>query len=47
MGAATSIAIFLIPAIFYMIERFTMRFGKQHEAKSNSSQPEPSPAAGD
>jgi HAE1 family hydrophobic/amphiphilic exporter-1 len=47
MLAATGIAIFLIPAIFYMIEKLTMRFGKQREQKSGSAQPEPAPAAGD
>jgi HAE1 family hydrophobic/amphiphilic exporter-1 len=47
MLAATSIAIFLIPAIFYLIEKFSLRFGKQHEVKSDSSEPGPAPGAGD
>jgi len=47
MLAATSIAIFLIPAIFYMIEKFSLRFGKQHKVKIDSSEPGPAPAAGD
>ena len=47
MLAATSIAIFLIPAIFYLVEKLTMRFGKQHETKPESSQPKPVPAGGD
>ena len=47
MLAATSIAIFLIPAIFYMIEKLSSRFGKQDKVKSDSSAPEPEPAAGD
>jgi HAE1 family hydrophobic/amphiphilic exporter-1 len=47
MLAATGIAIFLIPAIFYMIEKLTMRFGRQHETTSAVIQPEPTPAAGD
>jgi HAE1 family hydrophobic/amphiphilic exporter-1 len=47
MLAATSIAIFLVPAIFYMIENFSLRFGKQHEVKSDSSEPGPAPGTGD
>jgi len=47
MLAATSIAIFLIPAIFYMIENFSLRFGKLHEVKGDSSDPGPAPRAGD
>src|ERR1700741_1133700 len=48
MLAATSIAIFLIPAIFYLVEKLTMRFGRQREEKGGgAAQPEPAPAAGD
>jgi HAE1 family hydrophobic/amphiphilic exporter-1 len=47
MLAATSIAIFLIPVTFYMIEKFSLRFGKQRETKGDPSKPEPAPAAGD
>jgi HAE1 family hydrophobic/amphiphilic exporter-1 len=47
MLAATGIAIFLIPAIFYMIEKLTMRFGRQQETTSAVLQPEPTPASGD
>jgi HAE1 family hydrophobic/amphiphilic exporter-1 len=47
MLAATGIAIFLIPAIFYMIEKLTMRFGKKRETTSDTSHPEPAPASGD
>jgi HAE1 family hydrophobic/amphiphilic exporter-1 len=47
MLAATGIAVFLIPPIFYMIEKLTMRFGRQHETRPDSSQPEPAPAGGD
>jgi hypothetical protein len=47
MLAATSIAIFLIPAIFYMIENFSLRFRKRDKIKSDSSEPGPAPAAGD
>ena len=47
MLAATSIAIFLIPAIFYMMEKLSLRFGKQDKVKSDSSEPGPAPAAGD
>ena len=47
MLAATCIGIFLIPAIFYVIEKFSMRFGKRHETKTDASQPEPATVAGD
>jgi len=47
MLAATSIAIFLIPAIFYLVEKFSLRFGKEREEEGGSSHPEPAPAAGD
>jgi hypothetical protein len=45
MLAATGIAIFLIPATFYLVEKFTMRFGRGHAPKVTS--PTPEPAAGD
>jgi HAE1 family hydrophobic/amphiphilic exporter-1 len=45
MLAATSIAIFLIPAIFYLVENFSMRFGKKHAAQDGST--EPAAATGD
>jgi HAE1 family hydrophobic/amphiphilic exporter-1 len=45
MLAATSIAIFLIPAIFYLVEKFSMKFGKKHEAQADST--EPAAATGD
>jgi hydrophobic/amphiphilic exporter-1 (mainly G- bacteria), HAE1 family len=45
MLAATGIAIFLIPSIFYLVEKFSMRFGKKHEAQAGST--EAAPAAGD
>jgi HAE1 family hydrophobic/amphiphilic exporter-1 len=45
MLAATSIAIFLIPAIFYLVEKFSMRFGKKHAEQSDST--EPAAATGD
>jgi len=47
MLAATSIAIFLIPAIFYLVEKLTMRFGRQREEKGAAAQPQPAPEAGD
>jgi HAE1 family hydrophobic/amphiphilic exporter-1 len=47
MLAATGIAIFIIPMSFYLIEKITVRFGKQHETRGDTSRPEPSPAAGD
>jgi hypothetical protein len=45
MLAATGIAIFLIPSIFYLVEKFSMRFGKKHAAQASST--EAVPAAGD
>jgi HAE1 family hydrophobic/amphiphilic exporter-1 len=45
MLAATGIAIFLIPAIFYLVEKFSMRFGKKHAAQAGST--EPAAATGD
>jgi HAE1 family hydrophobic/amphiphilic exporter-1 len=47
MLTATCIGVFLIPPIFYVIENFSMRFGKKHETKSEPSQPESAPSAGD
>jgi HAE1 family hydrophobic/amphiphilic exporter-1 len=47
MLAASCLGIFLIPPIFYLVEKFSMRFGKQHETKPESSQPEPASAGGD
>jgi HAE1 family hydrophobic/amphiphilic exporter-1 len=47
MLAATCIGIFLIPPIFYVIENFSMKFGKKHETKVDPSQPDSAPAAGD
>jgi HAE1 family hydrophobic/amphiphilic exporter-1 len=45
MLAATSIAIFLIPSIFYLVENFSMKFGKKHAAQAGST--EAATAAGD
>jgi HAE1 family hydrophobic/amphiphilic exporter-1 len=45
MLAATGIAIFLIPSILYLVEKFSMRFGKKHEAQAGPT--EAAPAAGD
>src|ERR1051325_4523573 len=45
MLAATSIAIFLIPVTFYLVEKLTMRFSKKRAA--NLATPEPRPATGD
>lgn len=36
MLAATTIGIFLIPALFYMVEKFSMKLGKTHAAQTNS-----------
>jgi HAE1 family hydrophobic/amphiphilic exporter-1 len=47
MLAASCLGIFLIPSIFYVIEKFSMKFGRRHETKSESSQTEPVPAVGD
>jgi HAE1 family hydrophobic/amphiphilic exporter-1 len=44
MLAASCLGIFLIPPIFYVIEKLSMRFGKREETKSASPQPEPAPA---
>jgi hypothetical protein len=45
MLAATSIAIFIIPATFYLVEKLTMRFSGKHASEIGSITPEP--AAGD
>jgi HAE1 family hydrophobic/amphiphilic exporter-1 len=45
MLAATCLGIFLIPPIFYVIEKVTMRFGTQHAHEISSTTP--APAAGD
>ena len=47
MLAATCIGAFLIPPIFYIIENFSMRFGKKHETKGEPSETESAPSAGD
>ena len=36
MLAATIIAIFLIPVTFYLVEKFTMRFSKEHASEIGS-----------
>ena len=45
MLAATSIAIFIIPATFYVVEKFTMRFSRRRETGRGA--PESVPAPGD
>jgi HAE1 family hydrophobic/amphiphilic exporter-1 len=45
MLAATSIAIFIIPATFYLVEKVTMRFGRKRGPEISS--PALTPAAGD
>mgnify|MGYP003694276713 CR=1 FL=1 len=45
MLAATSIAIFIIPATFYLVEKFTMRLSRKRAPEVGSVTPEP--AAGD
>ncbi len=45
MVAATSIAIFIIPATFYLVEKFTMRLSRKRAPEIGSVTPEP--AAGD
>src|SRR6266852_4856194 len=45
MLASTSIAIFIIPATFYLVEKFTMRFSRKHTPEISS--PTPEPATGD
>src|SRR5713101_5226691 len=41
MLAATSIAIFIIPATFYLVEKFTMRFSRKRAPEMISPTPEP------
>ena len=41
MLAATSIAIFIIPVTFYLVEKFQMRFGRRHAPEISSPTPEP------
>jgi HAE1 family hydrophobic/amphiphilic exporter-1 len=43
MLVATAIAIFLIPAIFYLVGRFSMRFGKKTVPETGRPAPEPAP----
>jgi HAE1 family hydrophobic/amphiphilic exporter-1 len=45
MLAATSIAIFIIPVSFYLMEKFSMRFSRKHAPDIDASTPEP--ATGD
>ena len=45
MLAATTIAIFIIPVTFYLVEKLTMRFGKAHTPEITT--PTPGPEAGD
>jgi HAE1 family hydrophobic/amphiphilic exporter-1 len=45
MLAATSIAIFIIPVSFYLVEKFSMRFSRKQTPEISS--PSPEPAAGD
>jgi HAE1 family hydrophobic/amphiphilic exporter-1 len=47
MLADTFISSFLIPVSFYLVEKMTMRFGRQREEKGGVAQPEPAPAGGD
>jgi multidrug efflux pump len=44
MLTATIIAIFLIPVTFYLVEKLTMRFGKNHANELSPSTPEPASA---
>jgi len=46
MLTATLIAIFIIPATFYVVEKLSMRFGKKHEPVT-SAPPTPEPETGD
>jgi HAE1 family hydrophobic/amphiphilic exporter-1 len=47
MLADTLISSFLIPVSFYLVEKFSLIFGKRQETKPESAQPEPAPAGGD
>jgi hydrophobic/amphiphilic exporter-1 (mainly G- bacteria), HAE1 family len=44
MLTATIIAIFLIPVTFYLVEKLTMRFGRNHANELSPSTPEPASA---
>ena len=41
MLAATSIAIFIIPVTFYLVEKFTIRFSRKYAPEISSPTPEP------
>jgi HAE1 family hydrophobic/amphiphilic exporter-1 len=47
MLADTLISSFLIPVSFYLMEKFSLIFGKHEETKAEPSQPAPAPAGGD
>jgi HAE1 family hydrophobic/amphiphilic exporter-1 len=47
MLADTLISSFLIPVSFYLMEKFSLIFGKHEETKAEASQPAPAPAGGD
>jgi len=44
MMADTLLASFLIPVGFYLVEKFAMRFNKQHESIPGAPHAEPAPA---
>ncbi|HJZ83426.1 MAG TPA: multidrug efflux RND transporter permease subunit [Pyrinomonadaceae bacterium] len=47
MLAATSIAIFIIPVTFYLVEKITMRFSRKRETQSDTPPVRPAPVIGD
>jgi HAE1 family hydrophobic/amphiphilic exporter-1 len=47
MLADTFISSFLIPVSFYLVEKFSARFGGRHESPGDTTPREPAPAAGD
>jgi HAE1 family hydrophobic/amphiphilic exporter-1 len=47
MLADTFISSFLIPVSFYLVEKFTARFGGRHESAGDTTHREPAPSVGD
>jgi HAE1 family hydrophobic/amphiphilic exporter-1 len=47
MLADTFISSFLIPVSFYLVEKFSARFGGRHDSTGDATHQEPAPSAGD
>jgi hydrophobic/amphiphilic exporter-1 (mainly G- bacteria), HAE1 family len=47
MLADTFISSFLIPVSFYLVEKFSARFGRRHDSTGDATHQEPAPSAGD